>query len=141
MEQEAKDKKAPPYLPVLVMVSTAATETTAYEPEQIQKAVEFLVKRHAKFNAVIVFAHVADVTTVAGLDSSLQSRVALPSTKATSGRYEALAIPNRLATLLPEWGRGLAALHARQIKQIRVTVGDRAAANCRARASSSRVQG
>jgi hypothetical protein len=27
-----------------------------------------------------------------------------------------------LATLLPEWGRDLAALHARQIKQFRVTV-------------------
>jgi hypothetical protein len=122
LEQEAKDKKAAPYLPVLVMVSTAATETTTYQPDQIQKAVEFLVKRHAKFNAIIVSTRVADVTTVAGLDSSLQSRVALPSTKATNGRYEALALPNRLATLLPEWGRDLAALHAKQIKQFRVTV-------------------
>jgi hypothetical protein len=122
LEQEAKDKRAAPYLPVLVMVSTASTETTTYQPDQIQKAVEFLVKRHAKFNAVIVSTRVADVNTVAGLDASLQSRVALPSTKATGGRYEALAIPNRLATLLPEWGRDLAALHARQITQFRVTV-------------------
>jgi hypothetical protein len=122
LQGEAKDRRAPPYLPVLVMVSTAATETTTYQPDQIQKAVEFLVTRHAKFNAIIVSTRVADVNTVAGLDSSLQSRVALPSTKATNGRYEALAIPNRLATLLPEWGRDLAALHAKQIKQFRVTV-------------------
>ena len=89
---------------MLVMVSTAATETTTYQPDQIQKAVEFLVKRHAKFNAVIVSTRVADVNTVAGLDSSLQSRVALPSTKATGGRYEALAIPNRWRRCCPSGG-------------------------------------
>ena len=33
-----------------------------------------------------------------------------------------LAIANKLNTLLPEWGRDLATLHARQIAQFRVTV-------------------
>ena len=63
-----------------------------------------------------------DITTSAGLDLTLQSIVALAASKATNGRYEGLAVSNRLTTLLPTWGSDLAVLHARQIKQFRVTV-------------------
>ena len=41
---------------------------------------------------------------------------------ATGGRYETLAAASRLATLLPEWGKDLAALAVRQATQFRVTV-------------------
>jgi hypothetical protein len=122
LQFEAKDRLASPYMPVLVMVSTAAIETRSYQPKDIEKAVAFLVKRHAKVNAIVVSARSGAGTTPAGLDLTLQSIVALPAAKATNGRYEGLAVSNRLATLLPEWGRDLATLHARQTKQFRVTV-------------------
>jgi|RhiMetdeSRZDD1v2_1073273.scaffolds.fasta_scaffold782313_1 hypothetical protein len=122
LQFEAKDRKAAPYLPVLLMVSTAAIETRSYQPKDIEKAVAFLAARHAKVNSIVVSTRPGDTATAAGLDLTLQSIVAIPTAKATNGRYEGLAVSNRLATLLPEWGRDLAALHARQIKQFRVTV-------------------
>src|SRR4029450_5124098 len=122
LQAEAKDRLAPPYMPVLVMLSTAANETNTYQPKEIEKAVQFLAARHAKVNAIVMSTRVGDAQTVAGLDSSLQSIIAVPTTKATNGRYEALAVPSRLATLLPQWGQDLAALNARQMKQFRVTV-------------------
>ena len=122
LQFEAKDRKAAPYLPVLLMVSTAAIETRSYQPKDIEKAVAFLAARHAKVNSIVVSTRPGDTATAAGLDLTLQSIVAIPTAKATNGRYEGLAVSNRLATLLPEWGRDLATLHARQIKQFRVTV-------------------
>jgi hypothetical protein len=122
LQREARDRNAVPYLPVLVMLSTAGIETRSYQPEAIEKAVAFLVKRRAKVNAIVVSTRPGDITTSAGLDLTMQSIVAIPTAKATNGRYEGLAVSNRLPTLLPEWGRDLATLHARQIKQFRVTV-------------------
>jgi hypothetical protein len=122
LKREVRDSKAAPYLPVLLMVSTAAIETRDYQPEDIEKAVAFLVTRRAKVNAIVVSTRPGDVATSAGRDLTMQSIVAIPAAKATGGRYEGLAVSNRLVTLLPEWGRDLAALHARQIKQFRVTV-------------------
>ncbi len=122
LQREARDRNAVPYLPVLLMLSTAGIETRSYQPEAIEKAVAFLVKRRAKVNAIVVSTRPGDITTSAGLDLTMQSIVAIPTAKATNGRYEGLAVSNRLTTLLPEWGRDLATLHARQIKQFRVTV-------------------
>ena len=122
LQREAKDRKASPYLPVLVMVSTNAADAGSYPPKDIEKAVMFLATRHAKVNAVVTSTRPGDVKGVAALDASLQAVVARPAAKLTNGRFEALALANRLATLLPEWGRDLAALHARQTTQFRVTV-------------------
>lgn len=121
LEKEARDKKIAPYLPVLLMVSTISLETRSYEPDDIQKAVKFLMTRHAKVNAVLASTR-AGTIGLPDTDVTQQSSVALPTTKATGGRYEGLAIANKLDTLLPEWGRDLAALHVRQNTQFRVTV-------------------
>ena len=121
LQREAKDKKAAPYLPVMVMVSTASNETRSYQPDDIQKAVVYLMQRKAKVNAVIASTR-AGAVQLADKDLTQQSSVAVPTTKSTGGRYETLALANRLATLLPEWGKDLAALAARQSAQFRVTV-------------------
>jgi hypothetical protein len=122
LQRESRDKAMLPYLPVLVMVSTAAIETRSYQPKEIEKAVAYLVTRKARVNSIVVSTRRGDTTSAAGLDLTLQSIVAIPTAKATNGRYEGLSVSNRLTTLLPEWGRDLAALHAKQIKQFRVTV-------------------
>jgi hypothetical protein len=121
LQEEAKDRKMAPYLPVLLMLSTPGVEARSYQPKDIEKAVAFLVARHARVNAIVVSARPGDSTTAAALDLT-QPLVALPTTKATNGRYESLAASSRLATLMPEWGHDLAVLHGLQIKQFRVTV-------------------
>jgi hypothetical protein len=122
LQREAKDRKMSPYLPVLLMVSTAATDKTNFQPKDIEKAISSLAARRARFNAILVSTHPGDVATAAALTSSMQGIISGPAAKATNGRYETVSVPSRLSTLLLEWGRDLAALHTRQIKQYRVTV-------------------
>jgi len=121
LQSEAKDKKAAPYLPILVMVSTISLETRSYEPDDIQKAVQYLMNRKAKVNAVLASTR-AGLVALPDTDVTQQSAVALPATKATGGRFETLAVVNKLDTLLPEWGHDLALLATRQSAQFRVTV-------------------
>jgi hypothetical protein len=121
LQKEAKDKKIAPYLPILVMVSTIAIETRSYEAETIQKAVQYLMTRHAKVNAVLASTR-AGTIALPDTDVTQQANVALPTAKATGGRFETLATANKLDTLLPEWGHDLAELDKRQIAQFRVTV-------------------
>jgi hypothetical protein len=121
LQSEAKDKKAAPYLPILVMVSTISLETRSYEPDDIQKAVQYLMTRKAKVNAVLASTR-AGLVALPDTDVTQQSAVALPTTKATGGRFETLAVVNKLDTLLPEWGHDLALLATRQSAQFRVTV-------------------
>jgi hypothetical protein len=122
LQKEAKDKKAAPYLPILVMVSTVSLESRSYEPDDIQKAVQYLMTRKAKVNAVLASTRTSGNVALADTDVTQQANVALPTTKATGGRFETLALANKLDTLLPEWGHDLAALETRQAAQFRVTV-------------------
>jgi hypothetical protein len=122
LQREAKDRKAAPYLPVMVMVSTAANDQTTYQPKDIEQAVIFLQARRAKVNLVMVSTRPGDVKTATALSSTMQATVGRPATQMTNGRYEEVGVPTRLATLLPEWGKALGALHERQKTQFRVTV-------------------
>jgi hypothetical protein len=122
LQREAKDSKAAPYLPELLMLSTGAIEQTTYQPKDIEKAVEALVARGARMNTVMVSARQGDVASATKLKSSAQGLMSVIATKATNGRYEEVAVPSRLGMLLGGWGKDLAALHTRQSKQFRVTV-------------------
>jgi hypothetical protein len=122
LQREAKDSKAAPYLPVLLMLSTAAKEQTTYQPKDIEKAVGALVARRARMNTVMVSTRQGDVASATYLKSSTQGLISTLATKATNGRYEEVVVPNRLGMLMAGWGKDLAELHTRQSKQFRVTV-------------------
>jgi hypothetical protein len=122
LQREAKDAKAPPYLPMLLMLSTASKDQTTYQPKDIEKAVSALVARHARMNTVMVSTRQGDVQSAVALKSSLQGIVSIPAAQATNGRYEEVPVPSTLPTLLTQWGRDMATLHVRQSNQFRVTV-------------------
>jgi hypothetical protein len=123
LEKEVKERKVGPYVPVMVLVSTTGPQQTSYEPSEISKAGQFLVARRARLNAVVMSTRTGTATSSASaIDTSIQSVVGIPLVKATNGRYEALAVSSRLATLLPEWGKELGALALRQANQVKVTV-------------------
>jgi len=122
LEREARDRRIPPYAPVMIMLSTTAVEQSSYQAAEITKAANFLVSRRARLNVVMMSTRTGQATSPETIDASLQAIIAIPVVKATNGRYQALAVSSRLATLLPEWGRDLAALHVRQVNQVRVTV-------------------
>jgi hypothetical protein len=123
LERELRDKRGvPDSLPILLMVSTTANEATSYQVPEIEKALNFLATRRARLMVTMTSTRAGDVTAVSDLNTNRQALIAIPATKATRGRYEAIAISSRLATLLPEYGREIAALHLSHINQFRVTV-------------------
>lgn len=122
LQREAKDPKAQNYIPVLLMVSTASNESTDYQPAEVQRAMEFLVARRARFFVTLNSTRSGDATATADLNTNRQAIIAIPFTKVLNGRYEAIAIFNRLQTLLPEYGEQIASYHRRLTSQHRVTV-------------------
>jgi hypothetical protein len=122
LETEMKDPKFRLYVPILLMVSTAANETASYQPAEVQKAVNFLVARRAMVYVTVNSTRSGDATATADLNTNRQAIIALPVTKAVNGRYEAIAIFNRLDTLLPDMGKELAVYAKRLSTQYLVTV-------------------
>jgi hypothetical protein len=51
-----------------------------------------------------------------------QALIAAPIVKASRGKFEALVAFSRLATLLPEWGKEIAASHTKQTNQFRAII-------------------
>jgi hypothetical protein len=121
LEQELKKSGRLDFVPVLVMVSTTAIEAVSYEVPAISRALGFLKWRKAKV-FVTMTSSKPEVAGMAQLNTSRQTLIAIPATELTRGRYEALAISNRLATLLPEFGEEIAALHRKHANQMLVTV-------------------
>jgi hypothetical protein len=103
-------------LPVLVLISTTSSENSSYRAQQISTALGFLEARKTR-------VYVTMTTTMAGpgTNQGEQPMLAIPLTKATRGRYEALANTSRLTTLLPEFGTEIAALHQQRYNQLLVT--------------------
>jgi hypothetical protein len=122
LQRETRDRKIAPYVPVMIMLSTTSVQQTSYEPPEVTKAANFLVARRARLNIIVMSARTGQATSAETLNTSVQAIVGMPIVKATNGRYEALPVSSQLATLLPEWGKDLAALHRRQTNQVRVTV-------------------
>jgi hypothetical protein len=122
LQKELKDGKTRLYVPVMLMVSTAANESSSYQPQEVQRALEFLVQRRAKLYVTVNSTRSGDATATADLNTNRQAIIAIPATKAMNGRFEAIAIFNRLDTLLPEMGQELAAYAKRLGTQHLVTV-------------------
>jgi hypothetical protein len=127
LQKEAKDPKVKLYVPILLMVSTASNESSSYQPAEVQKALEFMVARRVKLYVTINSTRSGDATATADLNTNRQAIIAVPATKALNGRFESIAIFNRLQTLLPEMGQELASYAKRLGTQHQVTV-QRAAA-------------
>lgn len=118
--EEFEDTRRIDSLPVLVMVSTTATEASSYEVPEIERALAFLKARKTKVYVTMTSGQ-QEARGLAAINTARQPLIAIPATEATGGRYEALANSSRLATLLPEFGAEIAALHRKHDNQFRVT--------------------
>lgn len=119
-QEEFDKKKRFDSIPVLVSISTTATEVSSYEVPAVSKALTFLRARRARVYTAMISVR-QDVAAFSQINTNRQAMIAIPATKATGGKFEALAISNRLATLLPEWGAELAALHRKYNNQALIT--------------------
>jgi hypothetical protein len=137
LQEELEEKKRADSLPVLIMISTTANEAASYEVAEVQRGLNFLQARKAKVFVTMIAvrntgaalgstserqqAQAAELTGLADLNTNRQALIAIPTTKATGGRYEALAVSSRLATLLPEFGQDITKLHNKHYNQLLVT--------------------
>jgi hypothetical protein len=88
----------------------------------VKKLLENVQKRHLVIHVVML-----NVGTGAQQGGGNQIEIGQNLTRGTGGRYEYLAVPNRLVTLLPEMGKELAGTLGPGAKQFRITV-DRSSA-------------
>jgi hypothetical protein len=116
LQDDFKKTKRLDSLPVLLLVSTTSAENSSYEAQQIRDALNFLATRKTR-----IYATMTTTMQGAGATQPQQASIAIPLTKATRGRYEAIASSARLATLLPEYGADIAALHTQHNNQLLVT--------------------
>jgi hypothetical protein len=121
-ERDLKSGKLKPYTPVLVMVSTAADESTSLESRDIENAMQTIIGRKTRMFVVITTTKVGDAKQAQNINRNRQALIAGPATKATNGKLETLATSIRLTTLLPEWGAFLGSLHTRQSSQFMITL-------------------
>ncbi|HVZ22306.1 MAG TPA: VWA domain-containing protein [Vicinamibacterales bacterium] len=114
-----KTKEKAEYFPVIVIVGSTGAEGSTVMDRDFQK----LLQRIQKHAATV---HVVMLTSVGQSQSSnggeLQTQVGTSAAKQSGGRYEAIAAPSRIATLLPEIGQQIATSAARQAHEYRVTI-------------------
>jgi hypothetical protein len=104
--------------PVIVMIGSDLGRNSSAQERDFQKLQKQVIDRAIMVHVIVVSAGGQRVGSVAG---ALQTEVGLNITKLSGGRYENIAAPNRLATLLPELGVQLAQSNAKQKYQYRVT--------------------
>ena len=109
------EKDKTDHFPVIIMAATSSGDANVLERD-VKRIFERLEKKPTTVHVVLL--------TTAGSASggANQTQVGLAVTEYTRGRYENIASPTRLATLLPEIGKQVAASHEKQSHQFRLTV-------------------
>jgi hypothetical protein len=105
------------HFPVIITVGTTVGDSNVLDRD-VNRIFDRLKGRPA-------FVHVVLLTVTGRTASTLganQTQVGLAVAEYTSGRYENIAAITRLTTLLPELGQQVAASHAKQSHQFRLTV-------------------
>jgi hypothetical protein len=113
-ERIEKDKSN--YVPVIVAFATTAGDVNVMERdgERISKR----IRTRPTTVHVVLLSLLGGRSALGGAN---QTEVGVGLTKMTGGRFESIAAPSRLATLLPEIGAQVANTHERQIRQVKVT--------------------
>jgi hypothetical protein len=104
------------HFPVIITVGTTIGDTNVLERDA-NRIFERLRGRPAIVHVVLLSSSARSVGGGAN-----QTNVGMAVAQATLGRYENIAAATRLNTLLPEFGKLVAASHAKQGKQFRLTV-------------------
>ncbi len=109
-----KDKSD--HYPVIISSATSSGDANVLERD-VKRIFERIQKRPTTVHVILL-----NSTTGSATGGANQTQVGLSVTQATRGRYESIAVPTRLATLLPEIGKQVAASHEKQSHQFKITV-------------------
>jgi hypothetical protein len=115
MQRVERDKTE--FFPVIISAGTLAGDTGGEVENAYKQLMSRLQKRPATVH-VVMFSKGTGQSAGGGV----QTEVGLQVTKASGGRYEAIAVGSRLATLLPEIGAQVAKSQENQGHQFRITI-------------------
>jgi hypothetical protein len=118
LEKELKDKRT--YSPALIMVSTIAGDATSYQLGDVERAMKVIAGAGTRVGVAITTSKLNDNQAIQDLTLGRQGQIGSLLVKASRGNFQTLPDARNLATLLPEWGKPLAATHIRQTTQFRV---------------------
>jgi len=110
------EKDKTDYFPVIISSATSSGDANVLERD-VKRIFERIEKRPTTVHVILL-----NSTTGSATGGANQTQVGLAVTQATRGRYESIAVPTRLATLLPEIGKQVAASHEKQSHQFKITV-------------------
>jgi hypothetical protein len=116
MQRVEKDKTD--FFPVIISAGTVSGDTTSNLENTYKELIRRLQKRPATVHVVMF----SKSTGQAAQSGGIQQEVGIQVTQAVRGRYEAIAVGSRLATLLPELGAQVAKSHENQSHQFRLTI-------------------
>lgn len=109
------EKDKTDFFPVIVSLGTTYGDNRVLDRD-INDLMTRLEKRPTTVHVVMVSGGPAS-----SAGGAVQTEVGMNVTKFTRGRYENIAAPSRIATLLPEIGAHVAKTHERQRAQFRIT--------------------
>jgi hypothetical protein len=109
-----KDKSD--HIPVIISQATSSGDANVRDRD-VKQIFDRVQKRPTTVHVILLNSTAGSATGGAN-----QTQVGLAVTQATRGRYESIAVPTRLATLLPEIGKQVAASHEKQSHQFKITV-------------------
>jgi hypothetical protein len=101
---------------VIISSATSSGDANVLERD-VKRIFERIQKRPTTVHVVLL-----NSTTGSATGGANQTQVGLSVTQATRGRYESIAVPTRLATLLPELGKQVAVSVEKQTHQFRLTL-------------------
>lgn len=102
--------------PIIISFATSSGDANVRDND-VKNIFARIQKKPTTVHVVLLNA-----TTGSSSGGANQTQVGLAVTQATRGRYESIAAPTRIATLLPEIGKQVAESVAKQSKQFRITV-------------------
>ena len=114
---ESENRGRSEHFPVIVVLATTGPETSGSRERDIERLIQRLRQHSATVHIVMLGTGPQTTNTVSG---ARQVGVGKFITDDTRGRYEAIAAPTRIMTLLPEIGEMVAKAHLRQHRQFRV---------------------
>ena len=109
------EKDKTDHFPVIVMSGTSSGDANVLDRD-VKRIFERIQKKPTTVHVVLLNS------TGSSSGGANQTQVGMAVTEATRGRYESIAAPTRLATLLPEIGKQVATSHEKQSNQFRITV-------------------
>lgn len=110
------DKDKGDYAPVIISLATIAGDRNVRDSD-VEQLSKRLQTRPTTVHVVLV--SLTSGRTLTG--GANQTDIGIRAAEMTGGRYEAIAVANRIATLLPELGVLVAKAHASQTRQFKIT--------------------